>query len=43
MFPNAALALKTNGILQRTGTGVCCQALAAMTDPRFTEVTDCSL
>lgn len=43
MFPDAAFALKTSSVLQRASTCMRCQALAAMTDPSFTEVTDCSL
>jgi len=43
MFPDTTLALKTSSVLQRAGTGMCCQTLTAMTDPSFTEVTDCSL
>lgn len=43
VFPHSSLALHAHGIRQRTGAGMCRQALATVTHPPFTEVTDCTL
>lgn len=40
MLPHIPLTFNTRGILKWTSAGMCGQALPAMADPCFTEVTD---
>ena len=43
MVPDSSVALDAGGISEGTRAGMCGEALAAVTYPRFTEVTYSSL
>ena len=43
VIPHPSVTLNAGGICQRAGAGMSGEALAAMTHPSFTEVTDSTL